>query len=78
MVSYSFGCNVTASFWKKDKFMILADGKIYLIKVVETHQFSDRPSNLCQPHEILFLWEKKCFWVKKFLIEVPKFFQSIA
>ena len=45
--------------------MILADRKIYLTKVVETHQFSRRPRNLCQPPEINYFYEKKLFLSQK-------------
>ena len=59
MVGYRFCCIVIPNFWKNDQFTILADCKILLIKVVETHQFSGRPSNLCQPSEINYFYKKK-------------------
>ena len=58
MVIYPFRCTKITHFWKKGQFTILADQKIQL-KVVETHQFSGRTSNLCQPPEINNLYEKK-------------------
>ena len=52
MVCCRFCYTVNAHFGeKKDLLTILADRKIYLIKVVETHRFSGMPRNLCKPLE---------------------------
>ena len=55
--------------------MILTDHKIQLIKIIETHQFSGRLSNLCQPPEINYFYKVKSVFElkKKFKKEVLKF-----
>ena len=46
------------TFGKKNQFMILADCKIYLIKVTETNQLSGNPSDLCLPLEINYFYKE--------------------
>ena len=58
MVSYRFlYCNYPF-LEKNDQFTILADLKIWFIKVLETYQFSGRPNNLCQLPEMNYFYKK--------------------
>ena len=59
--NYRFCCTVTAHFRIKDQFTILRDIKIYSIKVVKTHLFSGRLSNLSQLPEINYPYKKSVF-----------------